>query len=150
MGDHSIEYAAFKLLEMKQYINPNFIGTILVEPRRSFVSKKTNTLFMRLFPNKFRLITYLVDFFWSFVKYDEYKAKKSKLPVFFVRLDRTLARTTFSRAFEVLQLYVAAFHDEHLFRINQSPRRWHSFLKLISSVPLSKSFYDAAIELRSP
>jgi hypothetical protein len=149
MGDHSIQYAASKLLEMKQYSNPNFIGTILVEPRRSFVSKKTKALFMRLFPNKTRLITYLVDFFWSFVKYDEYKAKKSKLPVFFVRLDRTLARTTFSRAFEVLQLYVAAFHDENLFRINQSPRRWHTFLKLISSVPQTKPFYELAIDLRN-
>lgn len=147
MADHSIEYAASKLLEMKQYSNPNFIGTLYVEERRVNCRKKNS--FMRLFPTKGRFIAYLVDFFWSFVKYNEYKAKKSNLPVFFVALDRSLARTTFSRAFEVLQLYVAAFHTENLFRINQSPGRWHSFLKLISSVPQTKPFYELAIDLRN-
>jgi hypothetical protein len=147
MGDHSVQYAASKLLEMKQYSNPNFIGTIVVPQKGA--CKKLKNKFTRLFPNKTRFISYLVDFFWSFVKYDEYKAKKFDLPVFFVALDKSLARTTFSRAFEVLQLYVAAFHTENLFRINQSPRRWHSFLKLISSVPQTKPFYEFAIDLRN-
>lgn len=144
-----VQYAASKLLEMKHCSSPNFIGVILVEQQER-ISKKTKTLFTRLFPNKSRLITYLIDFFWSFVKYDEYRARKSDLPVFFVSLDRSLARTSVSRAFEVLQIYVAAFHTENLFRMNQSPRRWQSFLKLIASVPDTKPFYNHAIDLRSP
>jgi hypothetical protein len=148
MVDHSVQYAASKLLEMKQYSNPNFIGTILVPQKK--VTKKLKNTFARLFPNKSRFISYLVDFFWSFVNLDDYKSRKSDLPIFFVALDKSLARTTFSRALEVLQIYVAAFHTENFFRINQSPRRWQTFLKLISSVPLTKPFYDAAIELRSP
>lgn len=147
MDYHSVQYAAALLLQMKSNKNPNFIGTLFVKRQR--VSSKLKCKFLRSFPTKNRFITYLVDLFWSFVKCDEYKARKENLPIFFVALDATLASSSFSRAFEVLEVYLAAFHTENLFCINQSPRRWQTFLKLISSVPQSKPFYELAIELQN-